>query len=71
MAFFVIVQALAGNGDVVFVGGATIASGRGARLAAGDSVTFPAHPNNVYDLREIFVDAAVNGEGVSYVYGRR
>ncbi len=71
MAFTVTAQAIETNTDAVFVGASTVDSTRGAYLLAGDSYTFPEHPNNVYDLREIFVDAAVNGEGVRFTYARR
>lgn len=71
MACSVIIQAIEDNGDAVFVGGSTIDSTRGSRLLAGDSVTLPMHPTNIYDLATIFVDAAVNGEGVRFIYVRR
>ncbi len=43
---------------------ATIGSGSGVLLGAGESRTFPCD-----DLADIFVDATVSGEGVRYTYG--
>lgn len=71
MACTVTVEAKVANTGAVFVGGNTIASGRGVRLLAGDSYTFPAHPQNIYNLQDIYVDAAVNAEGVTFVYAQR
>lgn len=65
---WVIVQAQTDNTDVVAVGGpkvlATVATGTGVALAAGESITLP-----VRDLMEVWIDAVVDGEGVRYTYG--
>lgn len=70
-AAWVIVQATQTNTGKVYVGGNTVAVGAGVTLASpGDSVTFPYQGGlGAYDLKEIYVDAEVNGEGVDYDYG--
>lgn len=61
------IQARPENTDVVVVGASTVvaASGtrRGIALVPGQSVML-----NITDLNLLYVDAAVSGEGVSYVY---
>lgn len=63
----VTVQARPENTDVVVVGASTVVAAAGTRrgiaLVPGQSVTL-----NVTDLADLYVDAAVTGEGVSYVY---
>lgn len=63
----VCVTALAANTDKVVCGGPTVvaaaATRRGTPLAAGESVTY-----TVGDLRLVYLDAVVSGEGVSYSY---
>lgn len=55
------------NTDIVVVGGSTVvaalATRRGTPLYPGDSVTLTAD-----DLAEVYVDALVNGEGVTFNY---
>lgn len=69
---WVTVQALVDNTTNVFVGAASVEDGLGVELAPGDSHHFPIMaPNEKYDLAEIYVDAATNGEGVSWVAGTR
>lgn len=67
-ATWVIVQAQTDNTGVIGVGivgvDATVATGNGIALAAGESVTLP-----VEDLASIYIDSTVNGDGVRYVYG--
>jgi hypothetical protein len=66
-ARYVTLTALRGNAGDVVVGGNTVvaalAGRRGVPLAAGDSETLP-----VNDLAKVFLDAEVNGDGVSFVY---
>lgn len=68
-AKWVIIQAQTDNTGYVAVGtsgvDATVATGTGVLLAAGESVTLPAN-----DLANIYIDATVNGDGVRYTYGR-
>jgi hypothetical protein len=55
------------NTDYVCVGGSTVVAALGTRrgipLSAGSSVTL-----DVENLYDIYVDAAVNGEGVTFLY---
>jgi hypothetical protein len=63
------VQSKQTNGGKIFVGGVTIATGRGATLeTAGDAQLFPRLHFNGYDLSTIYVDSAVSGEGVDLLY---
>lgn len=57
------IQAKSTNSGDVYVGGETIAAGRGITLDAGDRVELPG----VDDLAEVFVDAAQAEEGVTFV----
>lgn len=67
-AKWVTIQAQTDNSSSVAVGGsgvaATVATGTGILLAAGETVTLP-----VYDLSYVYIDALVSGEGVRYIYG--
>ena len=67
-ARWVIIQAQTDNTGVIAVGtagvDATVATGNGVALAAGESLTIPAE-----DLSLIYIDATVNGEGVRYTFG--
>lgn len=55
------------NTDYVVVGGSTVvaalATRQGHPLSAGSSITLWVH-----NLYEIYLDAVVNGEGVTYIY---
>lgn len=68
----VTITALATNTAVVCIGGsgvdATLATRTGTPLAAGDSLTIASNIDGENDLAHVFVDALVNGEGVSYSY---
>ena len=59
------VKALTTNSDLVYLGNVddTVSSSTGLPLAAGDVAIF----NQVGSLGEIYVDAAVNGEGVAWL----
>lgn len=63
----VVIQARPENTDVVVVGSSTVVAASGTRrgftLIAGASVSL-----NVTDLADLYVDAVVSGEGVTYVY---
>ena len=66
--FTVTIQAKVANSNYVYVGGSSVSSTNGVQLAAGDSVTFsPISREYRYDLSGIWVDAAVDGEGVVYI----
>ena len=73
LAVNVSIQAKAANTGVIYVGGATISSSRGVALAAGDTLALlpMARQNEYYDLQSIWLDASVNGEGVTYAYRPR
>jgi len=66
-AKLVIIQAQTDNTDAIAVGGegvvATIDTGTGIILYAGDSVTL-----EVDDLADVWIDAIVGGEGVRFTY---
>jgi len=66
-AKLVIIQAQTDNTGVIAVGNAgvdaTVATGTGIALYAGESVTIPC--DNLFD---IYLDATVNGEGARYTY---
>lgn len=65
---WVMIQAQTDNTSKVAVGAsgvdATVATGNGILLDPGDVVTIPCD-----NLRDVYVDALVSGEGVRYVYG--
>lgn len=67
-AKWVVIQAQTDNTGVIAVGAsgvdATVATGTGVALAAGESLSLPAN-----DLKNIFIDATVSGDGVRYTYG--
>ena len=61
----VMVKALAGNTGAVYIGNVAgdVDSTNGLALAAGEVVVF----NQVGDLMHIWLDSAVNGEGVTWI----
>ena len=65
---WVIITAATNNTGVVVVGGSTVvallANRRGTPLYAGESMTLP-----VDNLADIYLDATVNTQGVTYTYG--
>jgi hypothetical protein len=67
-AKWVTVQSQTDNTGMIAVGAsgvdATVATGTGVLLAAGESITMP-----VDNLADVFIDSTVNGEGVRYTYG--
>lgn len=56
------VKALVGNSGVIYVGGSAVSSVNGFVLAAGEEVFI-----EVGNLATVWIDSAVNGEGVSYI----
>lgn len=70
-----VIQALVDNTGNVFVGDSTIADGRGVELSPGQTVEFSPgrrrSGSEELDLADIYIDVAVNGEGVSYIYEAR
>ena len=67
-AKWVDIQAQTDNTGIIAVGAAgvdaTVATGTGKSLAAGESLLYP-----IDDLADIYIDATVNGEGVRFTYG--
>jgi len=67
-AKWVIIQSQTDNTGKIAVGvtgvDATIATGDGVLLSAGESITLP-----IDNLADVFIDSTVNGEGVRYIYG--
>lgn len=67
LAYAVAITALSTNTGTIVVGGTTVvaaaATRQGTPLAAGATVTF-----DFVDLSTIWLDATVNGEGVSFSY---
>jgi len=59
----VIIKALITNTGDIYVGGAGVAAASGYPLAPGEFVGL-----DVDNLTDVWIDAAVNGEGVSYIY---
>jgi hypothetical protein len=57
------VKALHGNGGLVYVGNANadVDSSNGLPLAAGEVIVF----QNVGNIKDVWLDAAVDGEGVA------
>ncbi len=58
------VKALLANTDKIYVGDSEVSSSNGFELSAGDQVFVACT-----DLASIHIDAAVNGEGVSFLGG--
>lgn len=56
------VRAHIGNTGLIYVGGDTVAAANGYRLAQGESVFLC-----VADLADVYVDAAENGDAVSFL----
>jgi hypothetical protein len=56
------------NGDYVVIGGSTVVAALGTRqgiaLSAGSSITL----ENIEDLYDIWIDAVVSTEGVTFLY---
>lgn len=67
-ASWVVIQAQTDNTGIIGIGAsgvlATVATGTGIALAAGESIGFP-----VDNLSDVYVDTTVNGDGVRYIYG--
>jgi len=56
------VRAHIGNTGLIYVGGDTVAAANGYRLAQGESVFL-----SIADLADVYVDAAENGDAVSFL----
>lgn len=60
--YSVTVKALAANTSTIYVGGEGVSSTTGFQLAARESVSL-----DIGDLSTVWIDSAVNGEGVTYL----
>lgn len=70
-AHWVIIQAKSTNGGMVYIGGPAVSNISGPELAKTDSITLPPVGNTLaYDLADIYIDAAVNGEGVKFIWDK-
>lgn len=69
----VTIQALLTNTGNIAIGGETVdvtpGSQRGAILIPGAATVIAGSSEGEDDLQDVWVDAAVTGEGVSYFYG--
>jgi hypothetical protein len=61
---FVIIRAHIANTGTIYVGDSAVAAANGYRLTAGEPILWP-----IDNLNKLYVDASVNGEGVSYAAG--
>ena len=59
----VTVRAKSVNTGLIYVGSSIVASSNGFQLSAGETVSI-----DIDNLSKVYIDSAVNGEGVSYVY---
>lgn len=59
----VYIQAKVGNTGIIYVGGSTVASGRGIELYPTNTITL-----TVSNLNLVYIDSSVNAEGVTYTY---
>lgn len=57
------IAAKAANTGNIFIGGSTVSSANGRILAPGDSIDLA-----IDNLNRLYIDAAVNGEGISYLW---
>jgi hypothetical protein len=63
---WIVIHAKSGNGNVIYVGDDSVTSANGFILAANQFT--PRLP--IDDLSKIYLDAAVNGEGVTWLAGK-
>jgi hypothetical protein len=70
IANWVTIQAKFANTGSIYVGNDEVDSSEGIELLAADSTTLPGMGVPAYDLRYIYIDSSVSGEGVKVLYGR-
>jgi len=67
-----IIKALPANTDEVYVGAAGVSATSGFVLEAGEQIDYAQvlglSPDDTIDLSKIYVDSAVDAEGISAVY---
>ena len=72
MANWITFQPLAANQGNVYLGGKTVSATSGVVIMVGDAyVTWPVADIAMYDLREMWIDAANSGDGLQFIYGVR
>ena len=59
----VTVRAKSVNTGLIYVGSSIVESSNGFQLSSGETVSI-----DIDNLSKVYIDSAVNGEGVSYVY---
>lgn len=59
----VTVKALEGNTGTIYVGGSNVSSSNGYELSSSEPVSL-----DVDNLTDVYIDASVAGEGVSFIY---
>lgn len=59
----VTLRALSSNTGKVYVGNSTVTALNGFQLAADETVSI-----DINNLNKVYIDVAVNGEGVTYIY---
>lgn len=57
------IRALSTNTGLIYVGTATVSSANGFQLLADETLSL-----DLNNLSKVYIDAAVNGDGVSYIY---
>lgn len=65
------IKALGGNTDMVYIGDSTVSATAGFELDAGEELDLAdlfETPESEFDLATIYIDSAVNSEGVSFAY---
>jgi len=67
----VTIKALSSNTDKVYIGDHNVASTNGFPLDPRDGVTLETDdPKHLINLSKIYIDSAVNGEGVRFIFLR-
>lgn len=72
-AGFVSIQARSTNTGTIYIGSSTVPNNHagGFEINVGDTaVAFPTGAPGVWDLKSIFINSDVDGEGVNVLYGR-
>lgn len=65
-----VVQALATNTGVIYVGGSNVDSTHGVTLQPGESITLEVEGDHL-NLSSVYIDAATNGDKANVIYAAR
>ncbi len=72
MTTHAIIKARSTNAGLVYIGGVTVAAANGYHLAANAEVKLAdlvaSSTNEKFDLADVYLDAATNGDGVRIIY---